>query len=95
VGEADNIVIQMLVENGIVGIVFMLGFTFSIWRLLKRLRSLIKTERDYWLVIGLEATVIAAVIHGMLEVTFIGLFYGILFWLMMGIAVSYKRMLEQ
>lgn len=94
VGESNNVLIQIAAENGVLGLTVIAGIIWCAFFLVRRLRRSIQTRTDEALVAGFEAMLLAASLHSMLEVTFIGLFYGILFWLMVGVMVAYEKMVE-
>ncbi len=90
-GESNNIIVQMAGEYGLVGLALLLGWVLSIRATVRSLGQRALGRDGRLMLIGLRASLVAAAIHGMLEVTFFGLMYGVLFWYLMGMLAAWGQ----
>lgn len=78
--EANNAILQIGVEFGVVGLLLIILAISDIWSRLKMLSVKIVDEKDKLLILALKTSLFMAAIMSMAEVTFFGLNFGILFW---------------
>lgn len=87
--ESSNFILQILAEQGIAGFIIFILITKSIRHLFKKVGNRIKSPQEYFLLSGFKAMILIAFLNGMVEVTFVGLNYGILFWYMIGLLAAW------
>jgi len=81
---ANNMVLQMAMDLGALGLAI---FVFIATALRKIVKKAFVRASDYYpvLLYGICASIIASFFNGLVEVTYFGLAYAIIFWLLMGI----------
>ena len=84
-GESNNIVIQLSAESGIVGL---LAFLLIVGSFIHMVRSPHLTPA---MRVAFESALLVAFVHGMVEATFIGLEYGVVFWYIAGLLAAATR----
>lgn len=92
--ESNNIIIQILAELGIIGLIvagFLVKSIIGVFKKPPLSLPLSKGERIIRL--GFQSTMIVAVVNSLVEVTFIGLNYGIIFWYIVGLLVSWRQLM--
>ena len=85
--ESNNIIVQILAELGAIGgliLYFLVREIVSVFRSLK----VVIARTDKILLLGFASTMVVAIANSMVEVTFVGLNYGIVFWYVIGLVVS-------
>ncbi|MBI5134975.1 hypothetical protein HZA86_01955 [Candidatus Uhrbacteria bacterium] len=90
-GESNNIIVQMAGEYGLVGLALLLGWVVAIRRALRAVRRYSHGRESHLMLVGFSSSLAAAAIHGMFEVTFFGLMYGVLFWYLMGMMAAWGQ----
>lgn len=97
--ESNNLILQIGLELGLLGlgIVFLIGLQIA--KIFKRMRANIIREEDHFLYLGFATTLLVVILNAMVEVTLIGLHYGIVFWYITGLIIAYpyiqKNLLRQ
>jgi len=92
--EANNFIVQVLVELGLVGLLILILMIGDIWLALKKMAEKVKTPDEQTLLYAFSATFLLAFINGLFEALFIGLIYGIMFWYILGLFFAWKRIKE-
>jgi len=90
--EADNFIVQILAELGVIGLALLALIIASLVRAFRKLRPYIKKKEDKIIFYAFGATFLMAFVNGMFEVTFIGLAYGIIFWYIVGLFFAWQRL---
>jgi len=85
--ESNNIIIQVLAELGVIGGLVLYFLVREIALIFWSLKVVI-AKRDKILLLGFASTMVVAITNSMVEVTFVGLNYGLVFWYIIGLVVS-------
>jgi len=83
--ESNNFFLQVLLELGIIGFAVLILVSRAIYSEIKKLQKYIQTPNQKLLYLSLTATLIIVFLNSMVEATLIGLYYGIVFWYVMGL----------
>ncbi len=89
-GESNILPLQVAAEFGTVGLVLLGALILAMRDLVHRLDHRVTGRENRLMLIGFQASLVAAILHGFLEVTFIGLAYGVLFWLLVGMMDGWR-----
>lgn len=89
--EANNFIVQVLVELGVVGLSILILMIGNIWFAVRKMGREIKTMEEKILLYAFSATFLMAFINGLFEAIFIGLLYGIIFWYIVGLFFAWQR----
>jgi len=83
-GESNVVLAQVAAEFGLVGLMLLVALVLSMRQRIHALNHHVVGHENRLLLLGFKASLIAAAVHGFLEVTFFGLAYGVLFWFLVG-----------
>jgi O-antigen ligase len=90
---AHNLYLETLLETGLVGLVALLGVLFAFWKTCWRLWKFVpRADRPF--AGALLTAFVTALINNAQEPSFWGPQYSCLFWMMMGVAYAWSRMLR-
>lgn len=77
---AHNMILQVSVETGIVGLLAYLSFLGAVGWMLVRVRNKTREASDWWVFHGALAAFVIMLAHNLVENTLIGVLYAFLFW---------------
>ncbi len=93
--ESNNFFLQIVLELGLIGLAILILIIRQIYRELKKMKALAKEQNDKILYLGFVSTMIIVLINALLEVTLVGLYYGIIFWYIVGLLLVQNRFLAK
>lgn len=93
----NNVFLQAMIDMGIIGLVIVLLLVRNIFKKTRHIVSYAKNSlnANAAVIIGFVASLIAAFLNGLVEVTFYALPYAIIFWLAMGVFSNLDHWLEE
>lgn len=91
--ESNNLFLQIILELGLVGLAILILIIRQIYYELKRLKSLLQEKEGRIIYLGFVSTLIVVLLNSLVEVTLIGLYYGIIFWYILGLILVQKNLL--
>ncbi|MDP2918333.1 MAG: O-antigen ligase family protein, partial [bacterium] len=83
--ESNNFFLQVLLELGIIGFALLTLTLRAIYLEIQKARKYIQTPEQKLLYASFVATLIIVLLNAMVEATLIGLYYGIVFWYIVGL----------
>ena len=89
--ESNNFFLQVLLELGVVGFAILILIARAIYAGIKKARRHIKTQDQKLLYASFIATLIIVLLNAMVEATLIGLYYGIVFWYIVGLMTTCSK----
>lgn len=97
--DSNNFILQTAVETGVIGLVIlfliMRSIVYSLVSIRKKISKSVQQNSHQILFFGFIATLIIAFVHGMIEATFVGLNYGIVFWYILGLLIVWQDLLKR
>lgn len=81
----NNFFLQAMIDLGIIGFSLIVLLIYSIIKKIKKIIKLIGKNKEFILGVGFVASMIIALLNGLVEVTFYALPYAIIFWLSLGV----------
>jgi len=93
--ESNNLFVQIVLELGLIGLAILILIIRQIYRELKKMKNLAKDQSDKILYFGFVSTMIVVLINALVEVTLVGLYYGIIFWYITGLILVQNRLLAR
>lgn len=91
--ESNNLFLQIILELGIIGFALFLLIIRRIYLEVKTMKSLIRKEEERIIYLGFISTLIVVLLNSLVEVTLIGLYYGIIFWYILGLILVQNALL--
>ncbi|MBN1996548.1 O-antigen ligase family protein [candidate division KSB1 bacterium] len=92
--KAHNLILELLVENGIIGALLFSILIFFIIRTLYKNCYFFPKSFDSSLAWGMAAGIIAAFVHSMVEPTILNYSFGLLFWAVIAMTVLHTNVKE-
>lgn len=93
--ESNNLFLQITLELGLIGLAIVILIIRQIYLELKRMKNLSLRCEEKIIYLGFVGTMIVVLVNSLLEVTLIGLYYGIIFWYIMGLLLAQNNLLKQ
>lgn len=87
--DAAIFIENILGEQGILGLIIIILLVYSLIVILRRINSKIKTPEEKVMLLALKACLVVSVVNGLFEATFVNLFYGIIFWMIIGAIIAW------
>jgi len=89
--ESNNFFLQVLLELGIIGFAVFLLLARAIYLEIRKAKMASINPEEKMLYVGFVSTLIIVLLNSMVEATLIGLYYGIVFWYIVGLLVIYNQ----
>jgi len=89
--ESNNFFLQILLELGIIGFAVFLLLARAIYLEIRKAKMASINPEEKMLYVGFISTLIIVLLNSMVEATLIGLYYGIVFWYIVGLLVIYNQ----
>ncbi|TSC52985.1 MAG: hypothetical protein CEO40_93 [Parcubacteria group bacterium LiPW_72] len=90
--ESNNFFLQVLLELGIVGLAAFMLITRAIYLEIKKAQKVFLKPEEKMLYLGFVSTLIIVLLNSMVEATLIGLYYGIVFWYIVGLLLAQNNL---
>lgn len=91
--EASNYLTHFFGELGIMGLLLFTAGGYSIMKMLRSFKNLNLSKSDGIILLSFKSSLIIFLVNGFFEVTIAGLNYGIVFWMMIGALLVFKRII--
>jgi len=86
---ANNMFLQSVLDLGFLGLAILSMIIISVAKKIKQ--ALRQSNKNYVILCGIGASALAAFFNGLVEVTFFGLAYAIIFWLIIGMVPNLAK----
>lgn len=93
--ESNNFFLQVFLELGIVGFATFMLVTRAIYLEIKKAQKVSLNPEEKMLYLGFVSTLIIVLLNSMVEATLIGLYYGMVFWYIIGLLTIYNQLINQ
>ncbi|MDD5627284.1 MAG: O-antigen ligase family protein [Patescibacteria group bacterium] len=93
--ESNNFFLQVLLELGIIGFAAFMLVIRAIYLEIKKAQKISLNPEEKMLYLGFVSTLIIVLLNSMVEATLIGLYYGMVFWYIIGLLAIYNQLINQ